>query len=78
MTPACARMPQVLLCVRNAQQLLKLESLDSAGLVWPTQATDMTAAVFPPTGVPVVCRPGAMRVGNDLRRVGNLVCLACY
>jgi hypothetical protein len=66
----------LLLCSRNAQRLLRLRSLDSTGLTWPKTADDITVQTFKPANVPVVCMPGALGPGGDLRRANTTVASA--
>eukprot|EP01052_Picozoa_sp_SAG31_P011498 SAG31_NODE_652_length_13181_cov_14.268155_7_plen_478_part_00 len=57
----------LLLCVRNAQRLLRLRSADAGGMVWPTRADDITDATFAHLNTHMECQPGALKVGGDLR-----------
>jgi len=61
----------LMLCVRNAQRLLRLRSSDTGGLIWPDVADDITDATFGELNTHMNCLPGAMRVGADLRQ-GNM------
>ncbi len=66
----------LLLCSRNAQRLLRLRSLDSTGLTWPKTADDITVETFQPANISVVCMPGALGPGGDLRRANTTVARA--
>lgn len=66
----------LLLCSRNAERLLRLRSLDSSGLTWPKTADDITLETFKPANIPVVCMPGALGPGGDLRRANTTVAKA--
>eukprot|EP01047_Picozoa_sp_COSAG01_P043653 COSAG01_NODE_3892_length_5578_cov_5.863296_6_plen_371_part_00 len=57
----------LLLCVRNAQRLLRLRSSDAAGRVWPSHADDITDATFAHLNTQMECAPGALRAGADMR-----------
>eukprot|EP00729_Bicosta_minor_P017666 gene17666-32989_t len=56
----------LMLCVRNAQQVLLLRSADAAGMVWPKVADDITASIFDASNTYMDCKPGAMAAGADL------------
>jgi hypothetical protein len=63
----------LMICIRNAQRLLRLRSSDSGGLIWPTTADDITEATFGKVNTRMDCLPGAMRAGGDLRQANMTV-----
>lgn len=57
----------LMLCVRNAERLLRLRSYDAAGREWQAKADDITDATFGHLNDRMECKPGALRAGSDLR-----------